>query len=151
MINLMGKTPEEAIAALRAAGFGGELEINRTALECVDAEQKPGYINCQSPDVGKMAYRNMHVNVTVYQTPTHHGRITTAQLDKMKGMTVDEAKRYLKSIGHTGQVKVKEDQVHFHSGCAKDRVCEYGPAGVQTGDDVTLVLNKKSVDITLPD
>lgn len=151
MINLMGKTPEEATAALRAAGFRGELEINRSALECVDAEKKPGYINCQNPDVGQLAYRNHHVNVTVYQAPTHTGRITRDQLERMKGMTVEEAKKYLRSVGHTGEVVVKEDQVHFHQGCAKDRVCDYGPNGASTGDRITLVLNKKSVDITLPD
>jgi hypothetical protein len=151
MINLMGKTPDEAKAALRAAGFTGEVEVNRIALECVDAKEVPGQINCQNPDVGKLHYRHAAVNVHVYEAQTHTGRITRDQLMKAVGMTVDDAKKYLRSVGHVGQVDVREDTVHFHKGCAKDRVCDVGPAGVGVEGLVTLVLNKRSVDITLPD
>ena len=147
----MGKTPDEATTALRAAGFSGEIEVNRHALVCEGAAEVPGRINCQSPDVGQLAYRRSSVNVTVYETPTHAGRIIPPQLDKMIGMTIPEAKKYLKSIGHTGTVEVREDGITFHKGCAKDRVCDYGPAGLSPGDPVTLIINKTSTDITMPD
>jgi beta-lactam-binding protein with PASTA domain len=152
MINVMGKTPDQAIAALRAAGFTGELEVNRTALECVDAEKVAGHINCQRPDVGQLAYRNHAVNVTVYETPRHDGRLIRDQLEKVVGMSVADAQKYMKSIGHTGELQVYEDPHHFYKGCEKDRVCKVAPEmGTGTGDRVTLFINKKSVDITLPD
>ena len=151
MIDLMGKTPDEAKVALRAAGFTGEVEVNRIALECVDAKEVPGQINCQNPDVGKLHYRHAAVNVHVYEAPTHHGRITVPQMDKAKGMKIEDAKRYFKSIGHRGDFEVREDGVHHHKGCAIDTVCETGPHGVGVNDKIYLVINKKSVEITLPD
>jgi beta-lactam-binding protein with PASTA domain len=122
------------------------------ALECVDAQRVPGYINCQSPDVGQLAYRNHSVNVTVYETPRHDGRLIREQLEKVVGMSVADAQRYMKSIGHTGELQVYEDPHQFYKGCEKDRVCKVSPEmGTGTGDRVTLFINKKSVDITLPD
>jgi beta-lactam-binding protein with PASTA domain len=152
MINLMGKTPDEARAALRAAGFAGEIEVNRHALVCEGAAEVPGQINCQSPDVGQLAYRRSSVNVTVYETPRHDGRLIRDQLIKVVGMAVADAQKYMKSIGHTGELQVYEDPHHFYKGCDKDRVCAVAPeSGTGTGDRVTLFINKKSVDITLPD
>jgi beta-lactam-binding protein with PASTA domain len=152
MIDLTGKTADEAKAALRTAGFSGELEINRIALECVDAKEVPGQINCQNPMPGQLHYRHAAVNVHVYEAPTHTGRLIRSQLEKVVGMTVANATKYMKTIGHTGELLVYEDPHTFHKNCAKDSVCDYAPSsGTGTGDRVTLIINKKSVDITLPD
>jgi beta-lactam-binding protein with PASTA domain len=153
MIDLTGKTPAEATAALRAAGFNGELVVNRTALECVDAQRVPGHINCQNPEPGKLYYKTHEIDVHVFEEQTHEGRLVREQLAKAVGMTVADAKKYFKSIGHTGEIEVEEGgQYGFFKNCAKDRVCSVGPeGGIGVNDRIWLHLNKKSVDITMPD
>ncbi len=93
---------------MRGAGLTAPLEVNTMALECVDAQRIDGHINCQAPEPGKLAYRSATVHVTVYNEPTHTGRLTLEQMQKCVGMTIPEAKRYLKSIGHDGEVTIRE-------------------------------------------
>lgn len=148
--NLLGKTPDEATAALRAAGFTGDLEINRMALECLDTPKVQGRISCQNPDVGVLGYKRGPVNVSVYAEPTHTGRLTREQLAGAVGMTIDAAKAYLKSLGHDGEVIIFEQHT-FDPNCGSKKVCSAGP-GTGIHSRVQLTINPSSnVDITMPD
>jgi len=134
MIDVMGKSSDEAIAALKAAGFSGEIEVNRHPVSCVDAKEVPGQINCQDPLPGNLHYRRSSVNVTVYETPRHEGRIIRDQMQKVIGMNIEAAKKYMKSIGHDGELEIVEDNYHFHKGCAKDTICDTdSPSGTGVG------------------
>jgi hypothetical protein len=62
---------------------------------------------------------------------------------KVVAMTVDNAKKYMKNVGHTGELLVYDDPQTFYNNCAKDHVCAYAPSsGIGTGDRVTLMINK---------
>lgn len=142
MPNLIGKTPEEANAMLRAAGFATQVEANRRALACVDAAEDPGRINCQDPAPGTSAYRSALVAVTVYQPTTFQGALVRAQLVKVRGMTVDEARAYLRSLGHDGPVEIFESPVP--SPTCGDRVCNVSPeSGTGLHDRIELQINPR--------
>lgn len=151
MPDLTGKTPSDAEATLRSAGFTGAVAVNRIALECEDAAKDEGKINCQSPGPGELAYKNHEVNVHVYQAQTFPGMLVRHQLAPLKGMKVAEAKAYLKKMGHDGKVRV-EQTVQFVKSCKPETICEYsGESGIGVHDEIILMLNKSSVDITMPD
>jgi len=152
MLDLDGKTADEATAALRAAGFISSPEVNRILLECEGSTKQVGRITCQSPKPGTLADRRAIISVTVYEGPHRiSGALVRAQLEKVRGMTIADAKTYLKSLGHDGEVAIFE-QPTFSNSCGVKKVCEVSPEG-GTGihDRVTLVINPNAnVDISLP-
>lgn len=152
MLDLTGMTAEEAEAALRAAGFTPSFEVNRILLECEGVTKQAGRINCQSPHAGTLADRRAIIGVNVYEGPQRiGGALVRGQLEKVRGMTIADAKAYLKSLGHDGEVAIWEQPV-FSNSCGVQKVCGVTPEG-GTGihDRVTLVINPNSnVDISLP-
>jgi len=152
MIDLTGMTADEASAALHAAGFQSSPEVNRIMLECEGVAKQVGRINCQSPQPGALAERRAIISVNVYDGPHQiGGALVRAQLEKVRGMTIAEARSYLKSLGHDGEVAIWE-QPTFSNSCGVQKVCAASPEG-GTGihDRVTLVINpNSSVDISLP-
>src|SRR5262245_849445 len=151
MPDLIGKTEAEATAALRAAGIVSELETNSRALVCKDAAQNPDHINCQSPEAGRPVYKHGIINVTVYHPQTFSGSLTRAQMEKVVGMTIADAKKYLKSLGHDGEVKIYE-QYQFSEKCGQGRVCGTNESsGAYIHGEITLIVNPSpNVDITMP-
>lgn len=152
MIDLVGKTPDEAKAALEAAGFAGSFEVNRRPLECEGAIKQAGRIDCQLPDPGEIVDRHAIINVDVPDGPRQiAGALVRTQLVKVRGMTIPEARAYLKSIGHDGEVAVFEQPV-FSNSCGAQKVCDVEPeSGTGVHDRVTLVINPGSrVEISLP-
>jgi beta-lactam-binding protein with PASTA domain len=138
---LIGKTPDEANAALRAAGFLKEIEVNRMALECVDTKKEVGRISCQNPEAGRLAYRSSTISVTVHEERTIQGALVRAQLVKVRGMTVADARQYLKDLGHDGEVRVSE-QPTWSEPCGAGKVCDVEPqSGTGIHDRVTLFIN----------
>lgn len=142
MPDLTGKTAEQATAALRAAGFTGELEVDRAELGC-DVNGGPtgaGQIRCQRPEAGTPARRDGLVSVMTAKGRTALGR---AELDKAKGMTVDEAKQYFKSIGFDGTTNVYEQPAYQpYKNCAQGHVCDAGPGdGISLHGELTLFVN----------
>src|SRR5512139_3561861 len=128
MIDLIGKTADEAEAALRAAGFTPSFEVNRIMLEC-DGVEEVGRIKCQSPQAGALADRRAIINVNVYEGAHRFtSSLVRAQLEKVVGMTIADAKAYLKRLGHDGEVAVWEQPV-FSKSCAANKVCGVAPEG----------------------
>ncbi len=145
--DLVGKTPEEARAVVKAAGFSAEIESSRP-VECVDAPREPGRINCQDPEAGKLVARYTMIQINVYEAQRHDGRIIRDQLQSLRGMTPDQAKQQLKKWGHRGKVTVAvvSDTGGGHSfdkDCGENKVCDTSSAGMGLEDDLILYLNPK--------
>jgi len=82
--NLVGKTPEQAQALVKAAGFAHEPEASRP-LECEGAPRDPGLINCQDPDAGAVIDRYRMITISVYREQVITGAIVRRQLETSTG------------------------------------------------------------------
>lgn len=144
--NLIGKTPEEARALVKAAGFAGEPESTRP-LECEGAPREPGLINCQDPDAGQIVERYRMITISVYREQVIHGAIVRRQLEALHGMTPEQAKQQLRKLGHDGQVNVGVVTDHgggqtYLEDCGENKVCyTSGESGIGLHDNITLYLN----------
>ena len=144
--DLNGKTPEEAEASLRAAGFTGRVVVDRTSLACSedeDATPPEGKIDCQSPEPGEVAYTDKEVRVHVFErTQGIPGMLVRAQLAPLKGMKIEEAKSYLKKLGHSGKVEVSTAML-MSDKCMPDTVCSFeGESGISIDGDMVLYTKK---------
>ena len=144
--NLIGKTPEQARALVKAAGFNSEPESNHI-LECMDAARDEGLINCQDPEAGAVVERYSMIKIHVYREQVIHGAIVRRQLEALHGLTPDEAKQQLKKLGHDGKVSVGVvtdfggGQTYIKA-CGQNKVCyTSGESGIGIHDDVTLYTN----------
>jgi hypothetical protein len=144
--NLIGKTPDEARALVKAAGFTGEPESTHP-LECEGAPREPGLINCQDPEAGQVVERYRMIAISVYREQVIQGAIVRRQLETLHGLTPDQAKQQLKKLGHDGQVSIGEvtDSGGGHSylkACGQNKVCyTSGESGIGVHDDITLYIN----------
>ena len=144
--NLIGKTPEQARALVKAAGFNSEPESNHI-LECVDAARDEGLINCQDPEAGAVVERYSMIKIHVYREQVITGAIVRRQLETLRGLTPDEAKQQLKKLGHDGKVSLGEvtDTGGGHTylkACGQNKVCyTSGESGIGIHDDLTLYIN----------
>jgi hypothetical protein len=70
------------------------------------------------------------------------GAIVRSQLEKIRGMTVPEAKKFLSAqYGFTGDIKVYTLQQHV-ANCEKDRICSWdSESGIGIHDDLTVYTN----------
>lgn len=156
MPDLIGKTPDEARALVKAAGFAGEPESSRP-VECENAAKDPGKINCQDPEAGKLVARSAMIQVNVYEVHGMKGIIVRGQLATLKGLTLDQAKQQLKKLGHDGEVTVavvtnSGGGQTFVKGCGDNRVCEWsGESGISIHDGITLYTNPKLSIASPPD
>ncbi|MBZ0233627.1 MAG: PASTA domain-containing protein [Deltaproteobacteria bacterium] len=143
MPDLIGKSEEEAIAAVRAAGFRQDAESNQM-LECVDPPEVDGKVNCQSPSAGETVKAYTLVRIHVYRPQKIAGAVVRHQLLALLGKSPDEAKRALASYGHDGEIKVEPDR-EFHDGCGDDRVCRLSvpESGMGIHDPITLYTNPR--------
>lgn len=153
MPNVIGKTPDEARALVKATGFTSDVEINPGILcdrGLGDPPPKEGRINCQTPDPGKLASRYAMIQISVATRDQDAERLLPVDLKTVIGLTVEEARQRLKELGHVGNVKVRiVDEV---KGCSADgRVCDYGPTATMTKhDEIQLILNRRKLDISTP-
>lgn len=144
--NLIGKTPDEARALVKAAGFTGEPEATHP-LECEGAPREPGLINCQDPEAGQVVERYRMIAISVYREQVIQGAIVRRQLETLHGLTPDQAKQQLKKLGHDGQVSIGEvtDSGGGHTylkACGQNKVCyTSGESGIGVHDDITLYIN----------
>lgn len=140
--NLIGKTREEAIALVAAAGFDSPPESNRV-VECEDAAKDEGKINCQDPYPGQVVKKYTMIAIHVYGRMRINGAIVRDQLEQLIGVTPDEAKAKLRSFGHDGEVKV-EASSKFYEKCADGKVCDISRpfSGMGVHDDITLYTQK---------
>jgi hypothetical protein len=137
--DLEGKSFEEAKAAAKAAGFKSEVEEGN--VSCVDEKQLEGKVVCQSVDPGKRVRDYTMIQVHVYKKHVFTGMLVRDQLKPLKGMTLTAAKTYLKSLGHTGQLKTETLQQHV-ANCEKDIVCGViNESGYGINDDVYVYVN----------
>lgn len=148
--DLIGKTRDEAMAIVRAAGFAQDLESSRP-LECENAPKVEGRINCQDPEPGKRVKRYTLVQINVYKPTRLQGMVVRDQLLALIGLPPDEARAKLKSYGHDGTVTVTPD-TKFHEKCAAGRVCAFdvAEAGIGVHDPITLFTNKVTTVGTPP-
>jgi beta-lactam-binding protein with PASTA domain len=144
--NLIGKTPEQARALVKAAGFNSEPEANHI-LECVDAAHDEGLINCQDPDAGAVVERYAMIKIHVYREQVIHGAIVRRQLEALRGLTPDEAKQQLKKLGHDAKINVgvvtdSGGGQTYIKACGQNKVCyTSGESGIGMHDDITLYIN----------
>lgn len=137
--DLEGKSFDEAKAAAKAAGFKSEVEEGN--VSCVDEKQLEGKVVCQSVDPGKRVRDYTMIQVHVYKKHVFTGMLVRDQLKPLKGMTLTQATAYLKSLGHTGQLKTETLQQHI-ANCEKDIVCGVAnESGTGINDDVTVYVN----------
>jgi hypothetical protein len=152
--NLVGKTMDEAKDIVKAAGFSAEVESSKP-VECENAPQDPGKINCQDPEAGKVVQRYAMIQVNVYTPQTFSGSIIRSQLATLHGLSPDQAKAALKKMGHDGAVKIGEITDSggghaFNKACGENKVCSTsGESGIGLHDDITLYINPK-LSIALP-
>jgi hypothetical protein len=144
--NLIGKTPEQARALVKAAGFANEPEDTHP-LECVDAAREPGLINCQDPDAGQVVERYRMITIRVYREQVIAGAIVRRQLETLHGLTPDEAKQQLKKLGHDGKVNIGDVTTSggshaYIKECGQNKVCyTSGGSGIGIHDDLMLYIN----------
>ena len=137
--DLEGKSFDEAKAAARAAGSKSEVEEGN--VSCEDEKQLEGKVVCQSVDPGKRVRDYTMIQVHVYKKHVFTGMLVRDQLKPLKGMSLTQARTYLKSLGHTGQLKTETLQQHI-ANCEKDIVCGVAnEAGTGINDDVTVYVN----------
>jgi hypothetical protein len=78
-----------------------------------------------------------------YDPDPNRTNIPGSELQALRGLTVDEARRRLVTLGHKGQVSVRE-VLRFDSTCGFDRVCETNrDGGCSADEDLELHLNPK--------
>lgn len=151
MIDLVGKTADEALAALQRAGFTPSFEVNKLMLAC-DGPATPGRVKCQQPAPGAIVDSKGIVNVHVVEGPRKiAGALVRADLAKLLGMSITDAKAYLKSLGHDGEVAVFEQHTYAQR-CGTQQICSVEPeSGTGIHDRVTLVVNPNAnVEISAP-
>ena len=96
--------------------------------------KRAGIIDCQDPEPGKLTYRRGIISVNVHEERGHAGRLIRDQLIKVIGMTVEDAKKYLKSIGHTGEVRVSVATSWYSKCGGVDKVCSISPESGTSND-----------------
>jgi beta-lactam-binding protein with PASTA domain len=144
--NLIGKTPEQARALVKAAGFVNEPEATHP-LECEGAPREPGLINCQDPEAGQVIERHRMITISVYREQVITGAIVRRQLETLHGLTPDQARQQLNKLGHDGKVTIGEvtDSGGGHTylkQCGQNKVCyTSGESGIGIHDDLTLYIN----------
>lgn len=144
MPDLMGKTREEAVALVRAAGFKHEAETKPIA--CNGPEQEVGKVDCQDPEPGKSVRAYTIVVFNVKEGSRLTGMFLRRHFDSLKGMPVEAAKAQAKRDGHSGEIRVKEVS-EFIAGCKEKTVCNAtdergGQSGMDSKDALILHTNK---------
>ncbi len=144
MPDLNGKTRDEAMASVRAAGFKHEAEVSPIA--CNGPEQEVGKVDCQDPDPGKSVKAYTLVRFNVKEGSRLTGMFLRRHFDALKGMPIEAAKAQAKKDGHAGEIRVKELD-DFRNGCKDKTVCEAtdergGQSGMNSKDALILHTNK---------
>jgi hypothetical protein len=144
--NLIGKTPEQARALVKAAGFAAEPEATHP-LECEGAPREPGLINCQDPEAGQVIERYRMITIHVYREQVITGAIVRRQLEALHGLTPDQARQQLKKLGHDGKVDIGDVTTSggshaYLKECGQNKVCyTSGESGIGIHDDLVLYIN----------
>jgi hypothetical protein len=144
--SLIGKTPDEARAIVRAAGFTQDVEL-RESIKCDDEPSDPGRINCQEPEAGALTNRYAMIHVKTFQRHTFDGDAYLRKVSEVQGMAPDDAKRWLHQLGHTGEITVVV-QYQYDAACGQNKVCTYSPAR-HAEQDITLWINRRTA-ISVP-
>ena len=152
MPNLVGKTRDEAMAMVKAAGFKHEAEVQPIA--CSGPDQEVGKVDCQDPDAGKSVKAYTLVRFNVKEGERLTGMFLRRHFDKLKGMPVEQAKAQAKKDGHSGEIRVKELD-SYRDGCKQNTVCEAtdergGQSGMDSKDALLLHTNKPPIKIAPP-
>ena len=155
MPNLVGMTEAQASAAVKAAGFAGDMEQSRP-VECENAPQVEGQVNCQDPEAGKSVTRTAMVVVNVYHSHMSEGGKQQLLLDSVVGMPPDQAKAAIKKVHPNWQFTISAPTNSgggeiYDAKCGENKVCSTGLAGDPdvAGSSVVLYVNKK-VKLTAP-
>ncbi|HEX3764929.1 MAG TPA: PASTA domain-containing protein [Kofleriaceae bacterium] len=147
--DLIGKTLDEARAIVKAAGFTSEVEGSEQPSCAGATPGAEGHILCQDPEPGQRTNRYAMIQVVIYQPHRFSGMILPQQLAALRGLTVDEARRRLRELGHDGPVRTHVSS-DFATGCAADHVCEVGPGGARSLHDEIILFLKPRLEITAP-
>jgi len=154
MPDLTGKTKEEAEATIKAAGFAHEVDSSGR-IACAENTTAVGTVDCQDPEPGKsvkLGYTATQVHIK--SDGRMAGIVHRDEFEKMRGMTVDQAKTFAKKIGHTGTVKIDVAD-EFMKGCTETTVCTAtdergGQSGMSLGETLLLTTNKPAIKIAPP-
>ena len=107
--NLVGKSTADATAALRAAGFENDLEIDSAPLDCGEhpPKVKARQILCQKPAAGETADRGAYIYAVTFYDPRNPDVIARADLEALVGLTIDQAKARLVQLQFSSKLEVR--------------------------------------------
>lgn len=142
--NVVGKSLDEAQAMAQQAGFKQDVETTRP-VECDTPAPGEGLIRCQDPEAGTRVARYAMLQVNVYRTRSHKGRVTLEDLAALKGLTVAQARAKLVEYGATDEVEVATSN-RFIDNCKPETIC-WAESG---GGTILLYLNKQAAPIATP-
>jgi hypothetical protein len=149
--DVIGKTPDEARALVKAAGFTADVELN-PGIGCHagpgDPPSAEGLVDCQKPDPGTPASSYAMIQISVKERQRIDFALRHADLQTVIGLTVEDARKKLKQLGHVGQLTVHVSQTRI-PGCKENRVCGVLPWETGMQDEVTLTLSPK-LEISAP-
>ncbi|WP_094376668.1 Stk1 family PASTA domain-containing Ser/Thr kinase [Lachnotalea glycerini] len=138
MINVVGKTLEEAKTELNTLGLG----IKDSSYENSDMYES-GYVIAQDVEKGKKVDKNTTINVTVSTGES------TFDLTDVSGLSKDEAVSTLEKEGLTVTTSSQAS-----TSVAKGNVISTSPTAgtsVKKGSSVTVVVSSGSEEVTVPD
>lgn len=152
MPDLTGKTRDEALALVKAAGFRNEAEAR--PMSCDGPAQAVDTVDCQDPEPGKSVQAYTLVKFNLKEGERLTGMFLRRHFDGLKGMPVEAAKAKAKKDGHTGEIRMREVD-SFVDGCKPNTVCSAtdergGQSGMDSKDPLLLHTNKQAIKIAPP-
>jgi hypothetical protein len=142
--DLTGKTEAEAVAIVQAAGFKSAAEQYPLSCEGGSSTQIDR-IDCQDPAPGTSVKPYTMVKFNLKRSDRISNTVLRRDFDQMPGMTVEQATKLAKSVGHDGPVRV-EKLGEFMAGCKANTVCRGsdergGQSGMSIHDPLILWVN----------
>jgi len=142
--DIMGKTEAEAVAMVQAAGFKSAAEQSPIACDGAPPTEIDR-VDCQDPEPGKSVRAYTMVKFNLKRSDRIKNTVLRRDFDQMPGMTVEQATKLAKSVGHDGPVRV-EKLGDFMKGCKENTVCRGsdergGQSGMSIHDPLLLWVN----------
>jgi PASTA domain len=143
--NVIGKTPAEAAALAKAAGFSTDVE--EAPLDCDTANPGDGQIKCQDPDPGQSVRRYTMIHIEVFHdVDPFPNVIRRGRAQGLLGLSVDKARAQLAAWGFRGTIEIMHDVTQSDvKGCDDTHVCDWEPLDIDKSDRVVLKTRKPVV------
>ena len=141
--DLRGKTFDAAAAIVKKAGFAYDLEQG----DCDGGEERgKGLVQCQYPEPGTLADSHILIHVKIQlQAKIIHAE----DLEKLRNMKLEDAKKRLKELGYIGKLTVRDEK--GDKTCLKGLVCGTNPdTDMQVDEPIVILVGTATVNVDLP-